>query len=80
MPKLPILSGEKVIKILEKGFDFEFVSQKGSHIKLRKIVNGKTIATIVPNHKELATGTIKCVLELWKIDTENFVNYHYRNK
>jgi predicted RNA binding protein YcfA (HicA-like mRNA interferase family) len=53
MPKLPILSGEEVVKILEKSFSFEFVSQRGSHIKLRKIIDGKTVTIVVPNHKEL---------------------------
>lgn len=72
MPKLPIISGEEVIKILEKNFGFEFVSQKGSHIKLRKIVNGQTITTIIPNHKELMTGTLRGVLNLAKVDVEEF--------
>jgi predicted RNA binding protein YcfA (HicA-like mRNA interferase family) len=79
MSKLPIISGEEVVKILEKGFGFEFVSQKGSHIKLRKVVDGKTITTVVPNHKELMTGTLRGVLDLAKIDIEDFVDY-YENK
>lgn len=79
MPKLPILSGEDVVKILEKGFGFEFVSQKGSHIKLRKAVDGQTITTIVPSHKELMTGTLRGVLDLAKISVEEFVNY-YENR
>ena len=41
MPKLKQLSGKDVIKILKK-FGFEVHSQKGSHIKLRRItVKGK---------------------------------------
>lgn len=79
MPKLPILSGEEIVKILEKGFGFEFISQKGSHVKLRKIVDGKTITTIVPNHKELMTGTLRGVLDLAKVSAEEFINY-YENK
>jgi len=79
MSKLPILAGEDIIKILEKGFNFKFVSQKGSHVKLRKIIDNKSITTIVPKHKEVMTGTLKSVLELAKVAVEDFVNY-YKNK
>ena len=67
------ISGEKVIKVLCKEFGFSFVSQKGSHVKLEKIVNKQTITTIVPLHKELSPGTLKGVLDLAKIDKEDFL-------
>ncbi|HLD31161.1 MAG TPA: type II toxin-antitoxin system HicA family toxin [Patescibacteria group bacterium] len=76
MPKLPILSGEDIVKILKRGFGFEFVSQKGSHIKLRRNIEGKIITTVVPNHKELMTGTLRGVLDLAKISAEDFVKYY----
>lgn len=78
MPKLPILSGEDIVRILTKGFGFRFVSQKGSHIKLKKEIEGKTITTIVPNHKELMTGTLRGVLDLAKISAEDFIDYYER--
>ncbi|MGK7883546.1 MAG: type II toxin-antitoxin system HicA family toxin [Crocosphaera sp.] len=56
MPKLKRLSGSEVLKILAK-FDFIVHSQKGSHIKLRRVTaKGKETLTI-PNHKQLDTGT-----------------------
>jgi len=58
MPK--ILSARKVIKVLCREFGFYFVSQKGSQIKLRKKINGQEITTIIPLHKELAPGTLRC--------------------
>lgn len=72
MPK--IFSGRKVVKILCKDFGFCFVSQKGSHIKLEKKIEGKTIITIVPLHKELALGTFKGVLDLAQIDGKEFLS------
>ncbi|MCD6492457.1 MAG: type II toxin-antitoxin system HicA family toxin [Archaeoglobaceae archaeon] len=33
MPKLRVLSGKEIVKILSK-FGFEVVSQRGSHVKL----------------------------------------------
>lgn len=64
------LSGKKVIRILCREFGFFIVSQKGSHVKLSARKSGPT--TIVPLHKELAPGTLKGVLELAKVDTQEF--------
>jgi predicted RNA binding protein YcfA (HicA-like mRNA interferase family) len=66
-------SGKTVIKILEKYFGFVQVSQKGSHIKLERIVGKEKIITIVPNHKELQSGTLHGILELAKIDKKEFL-------
>lgn len=33
------------------------------------------IGTVVPMHKELKTGTLKSILELAKIDEEDFIRY-----
>lgn len=57
MPRLKILSGEDVIKILES-FKFEKVAQKGSHVKLRRKINKINQTITIPNHKELDKGTL----------------------
>lgn len=67
-----ILSGKQTIKILCREFGFYFVSQKGSHVKLARNADGKEIITIVPQHKELAPGTLKNVLDLAQVDEEKF--------
>lgn len=70
MPKT--LSGKRVAAILCRKFDFHFVSQKGSHVKLSKKVNSQEISTIVPMHRELAPGTLSGVLELAHVDKKEF--------
>lgn len=65
-------SGKEVVKVLTKEFDFFFVSQKGSHVKLRKKVLERTITTIVPLHKELSHGTLLGILELAEINEQDF--------
>lgn len=55
MPKLPVISGKKLIKAFEK-IGFTITSQKGSHIKM-KHTDGRTV--IIPNHKVLKRGTLK---------------------
>ncbi len=67
-----LLSGKEVIKILCREFGFYFVSQKGSHVKLRKRIKSKEIITIVPLHRELTLGTLKGVLQLAEIDEKEF--------
>jgi len=60
MPKLRRLSGKDVIEIL-RTFGFEVYSQKGSHIKLRRISAGGKETLTVPNHSELDTGTCRAI-------------------
>ncbi len=64
-------SGKEIVKILCREFGFYFVSQKGSHVKLRKD-STRQITTIAPLHKELARGTIKGILDLAEIDEKEF--------
>ena len=73
MPKL--FSGRQVIKILCRNFGFYFVSQKGSHVKLKKKSNHREVITIVPLHKELARGTLRGILELAEVNEDNFLNF-----
>jgi len=70
MPKT--ISGSRAMKILCRNFGFFFVSQKGSHAKLKKSIGNKEIITIVPLHKELAKGTLRGVLELARVDEKEF--------
>ena len=66
-------SGKRVIKILCREFGFYFVSQKGSHVKLKKAGNSRDIITIIPLHRELARGTLKGILDLAEVDEKEFL-------
>jgi len=68
-------SGKEVIKILVRRFGFTVISQKGSHVKLRKEKGGRTITIIVPLHRELARGTFLGALELAEVNEEDFRRY-----
>ncbi len=65
-------SGKEVVKILCRELGFSVVSQKGSHIKLRKVIGKRVVTTIVPLHKELARGTLSGALELAEITEKEF--------
>ncbi|MBO5369397.1 MAG: type II toxin-antitoxin system HicA family toxin [Clostridia bacterium] len=67
--KYPVLPPKIVISILEKS-GFTFVSQKGSHMKYS---DGKR-SVIIPNHSEIAKGTLKSILSMANISLEDFMN------
>jgi len=67
LPKLPVISGDKLIKILTK-LGYEIVRQKGSHIRLRKKTEIGEHNITVPKHREIAKGTLNDILSkvsLW---------------
>jgi predicted RNA binding protein YcfA (HicA-like mRNA interferase family) len=58
MPKLRVLSGRDVLKF-PGGFGFRDVAQRGSHIKVGRVLpGGRTQTLTVPNHDELDRGTL----------------------
>lgn len=66
--KYPVLPPTKIIKVLEQ-FGFRYISQKGSHMKY---ANDKYIV-IIPNHSEIAKGTLKSILNLAHIELSDFL-------
>lgn len=75
MSLLKKISGKDCVKILCNKFGFKILRQKGSHIILTKETPNGKIGTVVPNHPELKIGTLKGILELAKIDEEEFIKY-----
>lgn len=60
MPKLRRLAGRDVLTIL-RSFEFQQVSQRGSHIKLVREVGGARQVLTVPLHHELDPGTLRAI-------------------
>ena len=61
MQKLPIVSGEKLIKLL-LNLGYEIVRQRGSHVRLRKESEVGEHNITVPMHSEIAKGTLNDIL------------------
>ena len=52
------MSGREVIAVFQS-FGFAVLSQKGSHVKLRRMAaEGEKQTLTVPDHAELDTGTL----------------------
>ena len=63
MPKLPVLSGEQVVKILERK-GYTQVRTRGSHVRLyppKLSPNAKKVT--VPLHKQLRAGTLSNIMK-----------------
>lgn len=72
MSKLPVVSGQDVIKALAK-IGYEFDHQRGSHIVLRQ--NSAPFRRItVPNHKEISKGTLRSIIREAGLTVDEFVN------
>lgn len=79
MPRLKTLSGPDVVKIFSE-FGFLIASQRGSHIKLRRVLpDGTRQALTIPNHRELDTGTLRAIYRqaLRYISDEELRQYFY---
>ncbi len=80
MPKLKRLSGSDIIKILGL-FGFVQVSQKGSHVKLRRIVNKENQTLTIPLHKELDKGTANAIFrQVCRYVDESTLREHFFTK
>jgi predicted RNA binding protein YcfA (HicA-like mRNA interferase family) len=73
MPKLPVLSASKVCRILKK-HGFVEVRQSGSHIIMRRQLPDRGITVPVPNHSEIARGTLKSIIDQSEIPKSEFMN------
>lgn len=61
MPRLKTLSGRDVVRILEV-FHFAVEGQRGSHVKLRRVLSDSTRQTLtIPLHEELDRGTLRAI-------------------
>jgi len=80
MPKLKTLSGGEVVKIFSR-FGFEVLSQRGSHVKLRRVISDGTKQTLtIPLHEELDKGTLRAIFRqaLRYIPEDELKPYFYR--
>ncbi len=61
MPKLKVLSGEDVLRILAR-FGFLPEAQRGSHVKVRRVLpSGARQSLTVPRHREIDRGTLMAI-------------------
>jgi predicted RNA binding protein YcfA (HicA-like mRNA interferase family) len=70
--KLPVVSGEKTVRALERRGWRVARRARGSHIILVK--PGSIYSLSVPDHKELARGTLRKILRMANLTVEEFTS------
>ena len=70
MSALPILSGKRLIRILQK-LGYRFVRQRGSHIRL-ECSERKSVT--VPNYKTIDRSLLRKILRDAELSSEEFMN------
>jgi len=73
MPKLPSVSGERVVRALKRA-GFEELRQRGSHVSLEKRIGDQVFKTVVPMHSDLAKGTLSDILKQCGLKLEEFLD------
>lgn len=74
MPKLPVISGKKLLRILKKN-GYHAVRQKGSHVFVEDSVSNA--ATVIPIHgnEDLGKGIFKSILDDLELSVDDFVKW-----
>lgn len=71
MGRLPVVSGREAVRALSKTGFIE-VRQSGSHVVLQKKIPGTTVTLVVPDHPELATGTLRAIIRKSGLTVDEF--------
>jgi predicted RNA binding protein YcfA (HicA-like mRNA interferase family) len=72
MPKLPVVSGRDLIKILT-GIGFKELRQVGSHVFLHH-VDGRRVVVPIHGNKDIPQGTLLSILRSIDVSREDFSN------
>jgi predicted RNA binding protein YcfA (HicA-like mRNA interferase family) len=70
MPALPTVSGREAVKIFARD-GWQLVRQRGSHMILVK--TGRVATLSVPDHRELAKGTLRSLLRSSDLTVDEFI-------
>ena len=70
MPQLAVLSGGEVVRKFER-FGWQVARQRATHIILVK--EGARATLSVPDHKEVARGTLRSLIRAAGLTVEEFI-------
>jgi predicted RNA binding protein YcfA (HicA-like mRNA interferase family) len=71
MASVPVVSGREAVRIFES-LGWQFVRQSASHIILVK--EGETVTLSVPDHREVAKGTLRSLIRAAGLTVQEFVD------
>jgi predicted RNA binding protein YcfA (HicA-like mRNA interferase family) len=53
---------------------FTIVGRKGSHVRMKRLASPRNLIVIIPDHDELAQGTLRSILRQAGISFEEFMS------
>ncbi|MEK7445458.1 MAG: type II toxin-antitoxin system HicA family toxin [candidate division NC10 bacterium] len=71
MGRLRVLSGREVRRVLER-HGFSEVRRRGSHVVMQRRTPQGTVSVPVPDHRELAVGTLVSIIRQSRVPREEF--------
>lgn len=71
MPKIPIVSGDEIIKVFKK-LNYEVVRQRGSHVRMLNFIDKSKKPLTIPRHKIIGKGLIRKLLRDASITPDDF--------
>lgn len=71
MPRLPVVSGAEAVKAFQSA-GWRVDRQRGSHVVMLK--SGHVASLSIPQHKELAPGTLRSLIRIAGLTVEEFVS------
>ena len=71
MGRLRVLSGRDVCRILER-HGFVEVRRRGSHVVMQRRMDTGTVTVPVPDHRELAIGTLLSIIRQSAVSRSDF--------
>lgn len=71
MASVPVLSGREVVRVFER-LGWQVARQSASHIIMVK--GGETATLSVPDHREVAKGTLRSLIRTAGLTVQEFVS------
>ncbi len=72
--KFPLVSSDKILKILVNKKGFSITRQKGSHISLHKKTEEGILLVVVPEKRTVKKGTLLSILRQARMKRDEFMN------
>ena len=71
MASLPVISGSETVRVFER-FGWTVARQTSSHVIMTK--EGQIASLSIPNHKEVARGTLRSLIKSANLSVDEFAN------
>jgi predicted RNA binding protein YcfA (HicA-like mRNA interferase family) len=72
LTKVPSLGYREIIRAFERD-GWKGLRQRGSHLRMHKIVGSETLRITVPAHSPVKRSTLSHILKQARIDVERFI-------